>query len=325
MAAKDRTKDKKVAVGGFLTASILLALVAIIIISGKQGLFKHHYEIRARMEQVSGLQVGAPVWLAGVNVGSVSEIIFIPSDSSGKTCVEVRMKIKKSVQKYIRRDSKARIGTLGLLGDKYVAITLGSADQPMLEDGDYIQCTSPIDFEELLSRSVNVVDDVTEAIHSFKGIAEKINRGEGTVGQLINNPKLSRDLERFFALVNKMVESVESDKSTIGLLFRNPSLYYRLDTMFTQLSSLASALYESRGILRKVLSDTMMYARLSNTIARLDSLTELVSRGEGTIGAAMRNRELYERLNSAAATLDSLVKEIKKNPKKYINVRLRLF
>jgi len=317
--------DRKVAVGGLITAAFFLAMVTIIIVSGEEGLLRRRYELRARMDQVNGLQVGAPVWLAGVNVGSVSEIIFIPADTTGRTRLEVRMKIKTSVQDLIREDSEARIGTLGLLGDKYVSVSLGSPEKASLHHGDYIKSSNPIDFEELISRGVGVVDDITATVHSFKGIAAKIDKAEGTLGKLVNDPALFFDLQKFFNTFEKLAIKVERNEGTIGLLFNDTTLYWRTDNTLAELAALADTLKRGEGTLKMLLRDPTLYNNMIASIYRIDSLVVRMQSGDGTMGALIGDRQLYNRLSSSIASLDSLIGDIKENPGKYLKVKVSLF
>ena len=324
MALKGHS-DRRIAVGGLITAAIFLALVAIIVISGKEGILRSRYELRTRMDRVNGLQVGAPVWLAGVNVGSVSDIIFFNENGKSITKIEVRMKIKKGVQNLIRSDSRARIGTLGLLGDKYIAITLGSPDSAMLEDKDYIRSTNPIDFEEMISRSIGVVDDITETASSVKNIARKIDDGEGTLGKLINEPIMYFDLAHLLTLVQKLTDKVNNNEGTIGLLFNDKSLYHHIDTTLMEISALTDTLKRGEGTLKKLLRDPTLYNNMVKSVAKIDSLVEQIRTGQGTTGSLISNKELYNKLVSSVASLDSLVQDIRKNPQKYLKVKVSLF
>jgi len=324
MALK-RHADRKVAVGGLIVAAVFLALVAIIVISAQEGFLRKRYELRTLMEQVNGLQDGAPVWLAGHPIGNVSGIIFITDDSTGEVKLEVRMKINKKYQPLITSNSKVRIGTLGLLGDKYVAMTLGSPDSVMLQDRDYLQSTSPIDFEELISRSVGVIDDFTATTSSFKEIVAKVNEGTGTLGKFVNDPNLYFDFEKFFMSVEKLSSKVEKNEGTIGLLFNDPGLYHHLDSALIEIASLADTLKSGEGTLKQLLRDPKLYNNMVASVARIDSLIIQIQMGKGTTGQLISNAELYNRIVSSVSSLDSLVSEIKNNPGKFLKVKVSLF
>jgi len=158
---------------GFVIFVGILFLAGMILSIGKhQGIFQRRYELKVLMDRVNGLQVGAPVRLAGLNVGKVTSIDF-PQGLERKQ-VEIGLKIDRRVQPRIRKDSVAHIGTLGLLGDKFVNITMGSIDQPVLRPGDYLRGTTPVDIEEIIEEGVSVFDDLKAMSKSSRKIIGKI-------------------------------------------------------------------------------------------------------------------------------------------------------
>ncbi len=317
--------DRRIAVGGFITSALLLFLAAIIIVSGQEGLLKSRFELRTRMDQVSGLKDGAPVWLAGVSVGSVTGIYFFFDDSLKRPRVEVRMKVKSSYRELIRSNSKIRIGTLGLLGDKYLAMTLGDPEKPIVKDGDYLESTSPVDFEALLQQSSWVIDDATKAVRSAKEIVTKINKGTGTIGLLVNNPILFHDLKELLDLIENVGQKVARNEGTIGRLFNESDLYVHLDTLIQELAWLADTMRTSKGTFKKFISDTSLYVNINSIVTRLDTIITRIEKSQGTLGAVINERELYDALNSTISSVDSIVQAIKEDPGKFINVKVRIF
>lgn len=323
MSIHHRT-ERKTAVGILITTALFLVMVAIIIVGGQQGFLKRHYELRTRMDRVGGLQSGAPVRLSGVDVGNVSEVTFVP-DTSGKTKVEIVMKIKSGVQSLIKTDSEARISTLGLLGDKYVEITLGSPDSAALQNGDYIKSTSPIDFEELISRGVGAAGDVTEIVHAFKEISQKINRGQGTLGKLVNDPLLYLDISTLAKDIQFISEKIRRNEGTIGRFFNDTTLFVSMKEIFDGISSLVDTFQQSKGTLKQLLRDTTLYHKMNAMVSRMDSLVAEIRTGGGTTGALIKDRELYDELRKTVGGLDSLINDIKENPSKYLKVKVSIF
>src|SRR5262245_35983783 len=92
-------------------------------------LFEPRYTIHAEFTEVGGLAEGATVRLAGVQIGRVSDV-RLPDQPGSK--VRVDLNISRRYSNRIRRDSIARIETQGLLGDKIVEITVGTAGAPPL-------------------------------------------------------------------------------------------------------------------------------------------------------------------------------------------------
>jgi phospholipid/cholesterol/gamma-HCH transport system substrate-binding protein len=212
----------------------------VFIIGSHQKYFQRQYTLWASFSNISGLIVGAPVNLAGLTVGRVNSIIF-PEDPHDKT-IKVELKINKSVQKRIREDSLANIQTMGLLGDKYVEISLGSPDKDILRDGDYIKSSNPFDlfaYATKLEEAINVVNTI---LIDVKEISGQIRGGKGLLhgilydpagGELIDNlsvasgslDNLVKDLSSAAHSVNNIVKKVERGEGSLGGIINDPTVY----------------------------------------------------------------------------------------------------
>lgn len=223
--------DLQVRVGIFIFSGLLLAMVIVFLLGGQKQLFERQYSLTATFDEISGLRVGAPVQLAGVRVGVVDQIAFAPS--VGEKKVQVRLRINRDTQERIRADSTAAIETQGLLGDKLVAISHGSADQPVLEDGGILSVEERPSIFQLAEKGADVIanvnkaskalarvleelekgkmtDELKVASQELRSILQKINRGEGTLGALVNDPSLYYDIRRLFGKVerNRLLRSI---------------------------------------------------------------------------------------------------------------------
>src|ERR687884_335862 len=123
-------KGAQVRVGIFVFSSLVILAGAIFVLGSRTQYFQPQYTLRAVISNVGGLFEGAGVYLAGVQVGRVGEVRFFEDVAAKK--VLVVLKIARNAQDRIRRDSVASIATAGLLGDKYIDITLGSENEPVL-------------------------------------------------------------------------------------------------------------------------------------------------------------------------------------------------
>jgi phospholipid/cholesterol/gamma-HCH transport system substrate-binding protein len=222
-------------VGVFVVVAIAVAMLMVALIGSEQGLFRRRFEVRAVFGTVSGLRAGAPVFVAGVNVGGVKSIRFVaPRESrapltpveeeSGYTRrvgeVEVQLTIEEGFHPQIRRDSVATIASVGLLGDKSIEISVGSATEPEVEPGSVLQSEDPLTLTEVIDRVQPIarkVDailtdisaltgtlagkeaPVQRAIHSLGNILEKVDEGQGTLGQLVNSNTIGREAEAALA------------------------------------------------------------------------------------------------------------------------------
>ncbi len=306
---------------GFLIFVGILFLAGMILSIGKhQGIFQKRYELRVLMDRVSGLQVGAPVRLAGLDVGKVASIGF-PKGTKGRK-VEITLKIDQRVRQRIRKDSVAHIGTLGLLGDKFVNITLGSFDQLILQPGDYLQGSTPIDIEEIIEEGVKILEDVKAMSKSTREIAKKINRGEGTIGKMVNDPAIYFRLDEILALTRRLAGKIEGGEGTIAKLFNDPEAYKNLKGLLLSLGSLSDSLQKGKGTLGKMVRDTTLYSNFTDLLGKLSSISERIERGQGTAGKLAKDEELYQDLRRTIGDLDELIRDIKKNPKRYFKLEI---
>jgi len=318
------TATQKASIGGLIVVALLILGVSILILGGEQGFLTSRYEIMGRFTRISGLQTGAPVWLSGKKVGYVSQINFV-REARDTVYIDVTMQIENSVRDLIRSDSEARISTLGLLGDKYVGISLGSPDSARIEPGEYVNTNNPIDFEELISKGVQSFDDLAEGGKSLKSIAAKIDTGQGTLGKLINEPMMYFDLAKLVKYTEIIAGRVEDNEGTIGKLFSDPELYNGLTSVIGRTRNLMDTLEAGGGTMGKLVKDPALYDHLTSSLGKIDSLIARIERGEGTTGKLISNDELYLHIYNAVSTLDSLLLDIKDNPDDYFKVNVKLF
>jgi phospholipid/cholesterol/gamma-HCH transport system substrate-binding protein len=307
-------------VGIMVVATSLILAAGIFFLGQEGGLFMKRYPLKTYMERINGLQIGAPVWLAGVKVGSVTEISF-PADIT-KTEIEVTMEIDENVRERIREDSRARIGTLGLLGDKFVSITQGTLDHPILTSEGIITGDTPVDVEQLIANASGALENLAVTIKYSQSITKKIDEGTGTLGKLVNDTSMIDDLNTLTTEMRNIIRKMNEGTGTLGLLLNDPGLYTSVSGFVRRADSLAQDVKAGKGTLGKLLNDPVLYERLTVLSARMDSLVVDLRSGEGTAGRFITDPQLYEEMNRVSVSLRELLEDVKKNPKRYINVKI---
>ena len=232
----------QVQVGAFLALGTLLAMIAIFVLSTESSFFQNYYTLYCDFDDISGLRIGSPIQLAGVQIGNVEDIQFVEIQKekitlvlTEKKTIKVRLKLNvdKSFQERIRGDSVASVVTQGVLGDRMVYITVGLSE-PILQDGERItEIRNPTGFTHLVQQAdlllvdmkkffgnadtlvINLNDVVTDIkktqiVENFDGasghvlsISQKIDQGQGTVGALVNDPSLYQDLKSLAGKANR--------------------------------------------------------------------------------------------------------------------------
>jgi phospholipid/cholesterol/gamma-HCH transport system substrate-binding protein len=264
-----RAKSTETIVGFFVLGAIALLLIVVIVLGRQESIFQRRYEIIGAFDSVGGLQVGANVQLAGIVVGYVKDIRF-----GAQNRVEVVMDIAQAQQQRIRADSLATIRTMGLMGDRYVAITVGSQSQPAIPQNGAIRTSEPFGLPELLASMEP----------TFKNLELMI----GNLAQLSNrmaapNSRLTRILDNLDALTT----AVREGRGTIGELFMSDALYRRtaalLDTADKAMQDLQAAAHSARTA-SAALPATMAEADLAiRRFTKFFQAAEAVAREAGTI------------------------------------------
>ena len=196
--------SQKIKTGIFVTIGIGILLITVFIIGNQKNLFDNRFTIKANFSNVSGLQVGNLVRFAGINTGTVSDISIL-----NDTTVQVSMALQESVKKFIKQDASANIGSDGLMGDKIIQISAGSPGQPIVKENSLIKGKNPLNMDAVMVKLNNIATNAESMTSGLASIVGKVNNGEGSLGRLINNDKLARNLE---GTLNSTTETVKSIK-----------------------------------------------------------------------------------------------------------------
>jgi phospholipid/cholesterol/gamma-HCH transport system substrate-binding protein len=199
--------------GLFIVATLLILFAGVFLIGSNEARFESTYRVRAEFQNVASLNEGADVRVGGIRKGTVKRI-DLPKRPDGK--VAVVMDLVTETQAVVKRDSLASIKSEGLLGDKYVEVSFGSNEAPGLKGGETIGSEPPLDISDIIKKTNQILDTTKDAVANVEGAADnlnsisaKINRGEGTVGALINDKKI---YEQASASATALRENMEALK-----------------------------------------------------------------------------------------------------------------
>jgi phospholipid/cholesterol/gamma-HCH transport system substrate-binding protein len=179
--------SKEFRLGVFIVATLLILAAGVFIIGDKDLLFRSTYHVKTEFQNVVGLDKGADVRVGGIHKGTVKRI-DLPRQPDGK--VTVVMDLDSTTRNIVKKDSLASIKSEGLLGDKYIEVSFGSDNAEKLKNWDTIGSEPPLEFSNLMKKTDQILDSAKDTMQNVDGISSKINRGEGTVGALINDKKI---------------------------------------------------------------------------------------------------------------------------------------
>ena len=185
------TQKFKIRLGLFIAGGLAVFVIAIFVIGKQENLFDPVFRLTTTFYNVSGLAVGSNIRFSGINVGTIDNINII-NDST----VSVDMLIKKSVQQFIKNDSKAGIGSAGVIGDRILIISQGSYDAPLVKDGENIESKEPIETEAILESMQTTADNAAIISTQLAEIMINMNSGKGTLGRLIQDSTIAENIDR---------------------------------------------------------------------------------------------------------------------------------
>jgi phospholipid/cholesterol/gamma-HCH transport system substrate-binding protein len=283
-------------VGLITVFAMMMTVLLIFLLSGQGGFPWQQYSLKTVFANIAGLKEGAPVRVAGLEVGSVDSLTFIP----GGDRVEVTMKVRKDMQSRITTSSVASLGSVSLLGESAVDITASSRGAAIAEWG-YVPS----------GRAAGSLGDVaTQAsagIEELSAILKDVRGGRGTIGQLLTNDSMYRDLNALVVAAEEVARNINSGRGTLGRLATNPAAARSLEASMENLSAMTARIRAGEGSLGRLLTDDALAKTLTSTTTNLDAITGRMNRGEGTLGQLTTNRELFDRLNSMTDRLDKVV------------------
>ncbi|MGA7169456.1 MAG: MlaD family protein [Candidatus Sulfotelmatobacter sp.] len=339
-------------------ASAILA-VLLFLMSGTGGLFSHRITLVSFFDNASGLRVGAPVRLNGVDIGNVAAIRVVPDKDKQLTPVEVIMRVSTKYGFNLRRDSMTSLDTAGVLGETYLDIDSAQAVGPPAKNGDTLPTQVHPDFNEVVRSSQSTLQNMdallkradrilafaesgkgslgkliydptlynrfSETVADFQGIVNEIAKGQGSLGALINR---NDAYDKFLATLDKInvvVDDLQAGKGTAGKFLKDPSLYNNANDTIANLKQVTGDINAGKGTLGKLTKDEQLANKIDTTMTKLEDLTSDLEAGRGTAGKLFNDDTLYNNANQMLVETQNLVKAIRQDPKKYLSIKLHIF
>jgi len=203
---ESHTPAFKFRLGLFIITGIGLFILGIFIIGKQKNLFDPVFTLKANFFNVSGLQVGNAVRFSGINIGTVDKILIV-NDST----VKVEMLIKKDVQRFLKGDSQAGIGSEGIIGDKVVVLSQGTSTSKSVRDGQLLTSSEPVETDAIMKSLQITADNAAVATDGIAEMIENINAGKGTLGRLIQDKSMAANLDQTLVNLKKSTKGLNEN------------------------------------------------------------------------------------------------------------------
>ncbi len=312
-------------VGGLIIIALVILGVTILKLGQAASLFTKRYTLVSFLPNATGLRVGGPVNVAGQLAGTIESIEFLPVDTDTTQNLKIVLKVNTQLSDQVRKDSKGRIKTLGLLGDKVFDISPGTPRFATLKEGDTIQVVPSIDYEAVVAQASGAITEVVALSHDLKKMTTGITRGEGTLGQLVTNRALYDQANAALAHTSSLMARLENPRGTVGHLLNDPTLYYSLNRTLSSVDTLVAQINSSQGTVGKLLRDDTLYTHLVGVVASTDSLVKQLSHGKGTVSKLFTDEQLYDELVKTVTELNKVLVDVRRDPRRYTKGLIKVF
>jgi phospholipid/cholesterol/gamma-HCH transport system substrate-binding protein len=333
-------------IGILAVVAVVLAAIMIFLVGGQSGYFWQRYHLKTKFGNVMGLKSGALVRVAGVEVGTVKRTEFVGAD------VEVSMEVLKTMRDRITTNSRATLGSLSLLGEAVVDISASTSGQPLPDWGFVPSAKNTGSIAEVAAGASEGIDELTKVlkdvragkgtvgklltdeqlykelnafITSAENVVNTVNRGKGTLGQLVNDPAAYKSLKASLDDLSATTHRISAGEGSLGRLLKDDAFAKSLSSTTENFEQVSARINKGEGTAGKLVTDAALYNRITAVSERLDTLVNRLNEGQGTAGQLLHDKQLYENMNGAANELRGLITDIRKDPRKYLNVRVSIF
>lgn len=328
-------------VGIFVLFGLLVLAFLILNSTGDFNPFEKKLILKARFAAADGLRDGSDVQLAGVRIGKVREVILLPPDSPEEAKIEAVMAIDselngRPITERIRTDSTAQLIAVSVLAnEKIINISPGTTRGTAVEPGHILESSEAISMNQLTKTGNDLLQQINKLAVPANEILNKANQGEGTLGRIVNDESLYRNLDATVAetkltmvQLQSTIEKINRGEGTAGQLVNNPELYNNLNRTISQLEAISNDIKSGKGSAGKFVTDDALYNEtraavidLRTSAAKINAIaddfkliTGDLAIGKGSLGKFFKDEELYDsardtlaKFNTTATRIESLL------------------
>jgi len=319
--------QRRFRVGLVVLVALFAFAIGVFMVGKRASLFTRKADYSIRFASASGLTAGNSVRLAGVTVGTVTDVAL--SERPGDTTVTVQVSVEKRMTSRVRGDTRASIKTIGLLGDKYIELEGGTDASPEIPPGGEIAAAQEAGIEKLLAGGEGLLGDLTEIARSLKIILARTEKGKGLVGELTSDSERGRqigsNLNQTLKQLSVTLEKINSGKSLAGKLIADEkygrdngqALSSAIGSASKLFGKLSAAMDKRDGALPALIADPdgkkKIYALIDNLSQAGVSLARVSSeldRGKGLLPVLLHDesfsRDFRQHLSNLAEHLDAV-------------------
>ena len=306
----------------------LIILGVLLEVGEKWNPFEKNLPYKTYLTSITGLKVGDPVRLAGVDVGKITAITILNDK------IEIDFEVKPGTR--IKTDTVAGLRLTNLLGGQFLGLSFGSPDAPLLEPGGVVKGKDVANIDIIVDNLSDVVKDaktfvqnldrnqdlvlkkvssildenrgnLKQALSNINSITGKMDRGEGSLALLLNERKLFDDATSAVESFKVVAGKIERGEGTLGKLVNDDAIYRDASALVADLrlgaadlnsgmkdvKEITAKINRGEGTLGKLVNEEVLYNDLRDASRNVKEITDKINSGQGTIGKLVNEDQLY--------------------------------
>lgn len=282
--------------GIFVLAGLSFLIALLYMIGKNRNLFGFNYVIKARFENVQGLKVGNNVRFAGIDIGTVNNILLI-----NDTVMEVEMSIDKKAKNIIRKNAIVSIGTDGLVGNKVVNIISIKKPAPFIENNETLSTKKPVDTDEMLRTLNKTNNDINIITQQLKTTMSRINDSI-KLWDVLKNERFAKDLKNSAHQISiatthfnevsvnakEIINDINNGKGALGIIIKDTAFSHGLTNTIKSIQKIG-------------LKADSLSIKLNNTLSEIDNN---ITNGKGLANAILKDSQIVIKINNALYNIE---------------------
>jgi phospholipid/cholesterol/gamma-HCH transport system substrate-binding protein len=334
-------------------AALLTFLVFLMTTASGVGMFSHRLTVTSYFDDATGLKTGATVTLEGVTIGTVKTITVVAAPEHKAAPVQVVMKLDGKYQSDLHTDSTSSLDTIGVLGDTAIDISSQFAVGPPLRDGDELKTLAEPTLFSVEKAGQAAATNLKSTLQNMDALVDKMQSGKGSVGRFMSDPDLMKETNENLDEIHQLTAKLNSNDNSAGK-FLNSSSPSAMSNALTRVGSVATDIGNGKGSIGKIMNDPSFQTNL--TAAQANGNAVMADVDKGSIGMMMKDPTVINKMTDTLAQSNTLLTginqgngslgkiataeanltqlqadgnafftDIRKNPKKFFTVEVRLF
>lgn len=310
MASGPRILWSQLRIGILTTLFFTAVCVGIFFIDQVRDSIEDRYTLYFHTFTLQTIQPRAPVWLAGIPVGNVVGLDFLPPTTDRRERLRVVLSINALAQPFITEGAAAQVITSGLLGEAVVNVLPASEPGAPLSDRSELRTARGLDPTEVTHRLEAVYDSVGPVVARWDEVLNEARHGPGTLPRLLRRPEDVVEFRRNLLRLEATFDTISIAAGRFRGFAEDPAVRQALDRLVPRLAETARRWQESRGSIWEFAQDSVLGGHLEAIEATVERLGRRMEDGRGTVGRLLNDRVLSQELARTRELLGSLRSEL---------------